>query len=198
MAAKRGSSSEILSADVVQELPPDREPTPGELHLGLTLAFDGGHVRRNGDHVFCIGGSAMVTTACTSASPRPRPARPRPRGSARQDFGGPIWLRGTRRPPESSTFEEKLLLANSPPEAPSPVKSNRKTRSPASRVRTRSGEVQRVFRAGEAMGEDRVGPESAGREFEPGPKGGRRCCRRIRRAVEQSSLNLLSGTEAEG
>ena len=30
----------------------------------------------------------------------------------------------------SSTFEEKLLLANSPPEAPRPVKSNRRTAVP--------------------------------------------------------------------
>ena len=76
----------------------------------------------------------IVTTACTSGKPQPPPPEQqrRPRGSdrsgARRDRNG---LRGTEPPaggPPRST--RSCCSANSPPDAPRPVKSKRRTAMP--------------------------------------------------------------------
>ena len=91
------------------------------------------------------------------------PAPPRRRGCGRSGAGRRLRFARSQSAAatRSSTLEEKLVLANSPSLAPSPVKSKRSTAMPRSASALAIAPPRNVLGAGEAVGEQGVGARLA-------------------------------------
>ena len=165
----------VLDAQVFEELPADGELPSGELDLRFALALDRGHVRaKAGNDVFRVG-------RCRDGHHRPhlrqvRDSRQHGGATKRvadQQLGGTIMVRQVGSGPteilhvRGEVAVRELAARRAEPREVEPQHGD----APHGQLGREPLRGENVFRAGEAMGEDRVCTHGSGREIEPGGQG---------------------------
>ena len=150
-----------------------RKLRPAEHHLASPLRLDLGPRRREAAASTCAGsaGAAIVATATRLGN---RAGRRQHRSAAQAVADQQLRRLRARHAASaaaatrSPTLDEKLVFANSPSLAPSPVKSKRSTAMPWRRQRPRDARGREdVLRAGETVGEQGEGARRRLRQVEP-------------------------------